>query len=245
MMKSLFGTLSAVAVLLMAAPAYASLIGIFSVSGPDQNAIVAFDATGNTLRVGVTNTGGPGQVDEIAAMISGVSFTFTGGGTPTSSSLTGMATGAVDCTSVSAVCIPIPPSPNSPGEPFDPAGIGRGWTYSASASGLFSGAGSFQPNLIANNNITGNTDSVSNASFNPYLIGPVIFSMTFTGSITSVTSASIYFGISPLIVPGTSCPTCPTPFLPVPQAVPEPGSMILLGSGLLGVARMRRRRARM
>lgn len=242
-MRRLFGTLSALAMVLIAAPAYASIIGIFSVSGANQNAIVAFDVTGTTFRVGVVNTGGPGQVDEIAAMISGVDFTFTGGGTLNSASLSGTAAGAVDCTANVPTCAPIPVPANQPGAAFGAPVANGGWTNTA--AGLFAGAGSFKPLSVANNNITGDTDGVPNAQHNPYLIGPVIFSMSFTGNITAVTAADIYFGTGPLILPGSSCPACPTPFVaPPPPPAPEPGSMMLLGSGLFGFAAMLRRRAR-
>jgi len=118
---------------------------------------------------------------------------------------------------------------------------------------LAAGAGSFKPYGIMNNNVTGNTDGVSNPEHNNWLIGPVVFDITLTGltSIpTSFSSVIFNFGTSGDTQTGTSSTSTSTSTSTSGRGAsgeaPEPSSssLALLGIAMLAVTFLRRQKAR-
>jgi len=85
-------------------------------------------------------------------------------------------------------------------------------------------------------------------NFNPYVIGPATFTLALSGvtANTTVTSVTFSFGTGPdtfLTNTCTSGCTPPPPPPPPPLNVPEPGTLLLIGSALVGFGLLRRRKA--
>jgi hypothetical protein len=85
-------------------------------------------------------------------------------------------------------------------------------------------------------------------NFNPYVIGPATFTLALSGvtANTTVTSATFSFGTGPdTFLSGTctsGCTSPPPPPPPPPRVIPEPGTLLLLGSTLVGFGILRRRK---
>ena len=101
--------------------------------------------------------------------------------------------------------------------------------------------------FIANGGTFANTNNGFD-NFNPYTIGPATFTLALSGvtANTTVTAATFSFGTGPdTFLPGTCTSGCtsPPPPPPPPLNVPEPGTLLLIGSALLGFGLLRRRKA--
>jgi hypothetical protein len=166
-----------------------------------------------------------GTVTAISSVLDGFSFTFSAA--PSNITLeNGVTFGGTApflvCTS--GTCIPDNPGINLPAH--------GGWNVSGTLTTplLVAGTG-FHPYGIVNDSIDGSLDGLRNPQHNPYLNGPVTFTLDLTGllSIPDITAANFYFGTTPDVQPGN------------PDPVPEPATMLLLGSGMIGLVGLRRK----
>lgn len=226
-MKSLLiralGIPVAIALSASAFPSTFTFTGSANQGGVPQNGSATFTINPNDLVITLTNTGGPGQVQDIASELDGLDFTLTGGSAVlNAASLTGSDPGgAIDCAGVT-VCTPV-----ALASPF-------GWGLSGGPTFLLAaGNGSLHPGAIVNSNVVapGGNGGVSNAQHNPLLLGPVTFTIGFTGTApTGIGNVVLEFGTGPADVTGTL------------SSVPEPSQYGFLLVGLIGAGLALRRK---
>ena len=121
------------------------------------------------------------------------------------------------------------------------SGSSFGWGLSGSYS-LIAGSGSLKPYGIVNTSVNGlpctlSCDGISNNQHNPYLIDAT-FTFTGTGiNLANIGAIRTYWGTG-----GETITTSGGGNTPPPPSVPEPATLGLLGSGLMSVAAMARRK---
>lgn len=201
--------------------------------GRDQDGTAKFvlNTTNKTIAVTLTNTG---LVDGVSATLVGVVWSFHTGNTPGTLGLTSaIAAGAVNCTGGADGPCPSTALPASPYLWGLNAASGPG-SVVVTTPNLFAGNGSGKPYAIVNGNTDGDSDGLRNAQHNPYLLGPVVFNLTYTGNVTSIDSATLYFGTAGEHQTGRGgCTDCT--INTTGGQVPEPTSVVLLGSLLIGI----------
>jgi hypothetical protein len=215
--------LAAIGMLAVAIPGLADTT--FSTSYSDDKSNTAggtavFSASGGILTIKITNT--TGTVNDQSDVITGLSFALTGGSGVSLSSTS--ATGFEDC-SDSSSCQSVAVWDDD--HNGSPPGATYLWGYSSPQ--LAAGGGSWKPGGIVNSSIT-EGGSIGNAQHNDYLMGPVTFSFTYTGTITNVGSVSFHWGTGSDTSAGTCTGGCGVDG--IQSATPEPASIVLL-SGVL------------
>jgi hypothetical protein len=226
---------------LAAAPAKADIVTTFDGSGTSasdgrvQDGEVVFDINQGTKTITVTlkNTD-TATIGGISQTLVGVTWAFDAGNAPGTLTLstTATAAGAVNCTTSANPCTSATVPSGTFGWGLD-AGSGPG-SVSVTTPNLFAGDGSGKPNGIVTTNIDGSSDGLSNAQHNNYLVGPVTFTFTYTGTVTSIDSANLYFGTSGEHQSGGSGTTQST--------TPEPASFLLLGTVLVIAGRFTKKK---
>jgi hypothetical protein len=111
-----------------------------------------------------------------------------------------------------------------------------GWVLSGNGTYTMAATPLTQAGIV-NANIDASSDGVRNGQHNPWLVGPVVFNFTFSGSAFDITSVAFSFGTdaSTPTVPGCTERVC------TPQQVPEPGPLALLGIALFALFPIRYR----
>ena len=206
---------------------YFTANGVTEGAAQEASALFTFDSA-SQLRITLTDNVNPTGL--IASEVDGLQFTFAGAAPASLTLLSVTPASVINCSQGVAPC--------PPGDGSTPFGWGSTISGSGGALGAgFNGSGfSFHPYGIVNQNYL--ASGISDPDFNPLLVGPVTFTFALTGLtfIPEVDSATFLFGAVPNRVVGVDPP--------VPAAVPEPQTLVLLGLGLLSAAFFVRRRDR-
>lgn len=201
--------------------------GITDVASQAGTAVFTFSEDMSTLTIDLTNNTSPTAL--IRSELDGLTFSLSAAAGASLASV-GANGGVVDCSIASDPC------PAGAGStPFGWGLTGSGGASFALGAGFSGGTFSHQPYGIVNSNFTGSGE-LSSPSTNPLLVGPVRFTINLTGLpfIPEVTDVAFLFG--------AETPPDSQPGIPGGTAIPEPGSVVLLGLGLIALG-MKRRRA--
>jgi hypothetical protein len=196
-------------------------------SGGSVNAKVTFSQVGNVLTIKLENLQGQVPNFDVAQAISGLGFSIAGVGPAALTTQLGEhITVDADGTFKSA----------GVGSTFWGFPVNSGGNFKLTALGFASPGNQNPDELIlgppnGSNLYTGNGSINGNDPHNPFVKNSITFSLTF-GTLpvdAQITNVTFFFGT------GTES---------VPAGVPEPTSMLLLGTGVMGLAAGIRRRRR-
>lgn len=223
------------ALALLSGSAQASTI-TFNASGTGTDGALAasavFTTSAGLLSVTLSNTLSASVIRSAGQAVSDLSFTLSNAaGTLGSATASGQLGNVSSTGGVTYVA----------GSPTRFLGTGGGsFVHSGNAITLEAIGGGQPTQMIAPTIANGGTYSnVNNGfqNFDPYTIGPATFTLAFSGitADTTITGANFSFGTGPdTFLPGT-------PGTTPPPAVPEPSSLLLLGTGILSGAGFLRR----